>query len=77
MNTSFNIGTLRVSTRALAAPMAGLSLPAFRKLLMELGCGLAFTEMVSAEGVVFANERTKQYYENLDDIHPHAVFSII
>lgn len=73
MNTSFNIGTLRVSTRALAAPMAGLSLPAFRKLLMELGCGLAFTEMVSAEGVVYANERTKQYYENSDDIHPHAV----
>jgi len=73
VNTSFNIGTLRVSTRALAAPMAGLSLPAFRKLLMELGCGLAFTEMVSAEGVVYANDRTKQYYENLDGIHPHAV----
>ena len=53
--------------------MAGLSLPAFRKLLMELGCGLAYTEMVSAEGVVYANERTKQYYENKEDIHPHAV----
>ena len=73
MNTPFNIDTLRVSTRTLAAPMAGLSLPAFRKLLVELGCGLVFTEMVSAEGVVYANERTKRYYENTDNIHPHAV----
>ena len=73
VNTPFNIGKLRIASRALAAPMAGLSLPAFRKLLMELGCGLAFTEMVSAEGVVYANERTKQYYENNEGIQPHAV----
>jgi tRNA-dihydrouridine synthase B len=73
LNTPFHIGTLEISTRILAAPMAGLSLPAFRKLLMELGCGLAFTEMVSAEGVVYANERAKQYYENAENIHPHAV----
>jgi len=68
-----DIGNFTIHSRTIAAPMAGLSLPAFRKLLMELGCGLAYTEMVSAEGVVYANERTKQYYENTDNIHPHAV----
>ncbi len=53
--------------------MAGLSLPAFRKLVMELGCGLAYSEMVSAEGVVYANNKTKRYYENAADVRPYGV----
>lgn len=44
--------------RVLLAPMAGVSDVAFRQLCTEQGAALAFTEMVSAKGLSYANERT-------------------
>lgn len=43
----------------LLAPMAGVSDIAFRSLCLEQGADLAFTEMVSAKGLSFANEKTR------------------
>ena len=45
--------------RVLLAPMAGVSDIAFRTLCREAGADLAFTEMVSAKGLSFANEKTR------------------
>lgn len=45
--------------RVLLAPMAGVSDIAFRSLCLEQGADLAFTEMVSAKGLSFANEKTR------------------
>ncbi len=45
--------------RALLAPMAGVSDIAFRTLCREAGADMAFTEMVSAKGLSFANEKTR------------------
>ncbi|MDE8703220.1 tRNA dihydrouridine synthase DusB [Adlercreutzia equolifaciens] len=47
------------SYRVLLAPMAGVSDIAFRSLCLEQGADLAFTEMVSAKGLSFANEKTR------------------
>lgn len=44
---------------ALLAPMAGVSDIAFRALCLEQGADVAFTEMVSAKGLSFANEKTR------------------
>ncbi len=44
--------------KVMLAPMAGVSDVAFRRLCREAGASLAFTEMVSAKGLHFANERT-------------------
>lgn len=44
---------------ALLAPMAGVSDIAFRSLCLEQGADLAFTEMVSAKGLSYANEKTR------------------
>ena len=44
--------------KMMLAPMAGVSDVAFRQLCSEQGASLAFTEMVSAKGLSFANERT-------------------
>ncbi|MDO4291184.1 MAG: tRNA dihydrouridine synthase DusB [Eggerthellaceae bacterium] len=44
---------------ALLAPMAGVSDIAFRTLCLEQGADLAFTEMVSAKGLSYANEKTR------------------
>ena len=43
----------------LLAPMAGYSDAVFRCLCHEEGCDLAFTEMISAKGLLHANEKTR------------------
>ncbi len=43
----------------LLAPMAGYSDAVFRRLCHEEGCDLAFTEMISAKGLLHTNEKTK------------------
>ena len=43
----------------LLAPMAGVSDEAFRTLCLEQGADLAYTEMVSAKGLSYANEKTR------------------
>lgn len=45
--------------KALLAPMAGVSDKAFRSLCVEQGADLTYTEMVSAKGLSFANEKTR------------------
>ncbi len=47
------------SRRLLLAPMAGVSDEAFRTLCREQGAGLTYTEMVSAKGLSYANEKTR------------------
>ncbi|MDO4401069.1 MAG: tRNA dihydrouridine synthase DusB [Coriobacteriia bacterium] len=42
----------------LLAPMAGITDRVFRQLCREQGAKLAFTEMVSAKGLSYANEKT-------------------
>ncbi|HWR22034.1 MAG TPA: tRNA dihydrouridine synthase DusB [Feifaniaceae bacterium] len=42
------------------APMAGVTDLPFRILCRELGCDLTFTEMVSAKGLFYGNENTKE-----------------
>lgn len=45
--------------RVLLAPMAGVSDVAFRTVCREQGADLTFTEMVSAKGLSYANEKTR------------------
>lgn len=53
--------------RVLLAPMAGVTDIAFRTLCRECGADLAYTEMVSAKGLSYANEKTR----HLIDIAPN------
>ena len=46
--------------RLLLAPMAGVSDEAFRALCREQGADLTYTEMVSAKGLSYANEKTRR-----------------
>lgn len=41
------------------APMAGVTDPVMRKLCLEQGASLTFTEMVSAKGLSYENQRTE------------------
>ncbi len=48
------IGPVTLKNRVVLAPMAGVTDSAFRRLAVEMGVALTFTEMISARGTVCA-----------------------
>src|SRR5262249_32346708 len=70
---SWTIGTVEVSTRIVLAPMAGVSIQAFRRQGRRFGAGLVCSEMVSAAGIEHRNERTFGYLRVAGDEHPLAI----
>lgn len=69
----FSIGDVQVDSRVVLAPMAGVSVQAFRRQGRRHGAGLVCSEMVSACGLHYNNERTQNYLRIADDEHPIAV----
>ncbi len=57
---SLDIGRLTIKNNLLLAPLAGFSDFAFRSVCLSLGAGLCFSEMVSAKGLTYNNENTKE-----------------
>jgi tRNA-dihydrouridine synthase B len=55
------IGRYRIDPPVLLAPMAGVSELPFRVMALEMGAGLATTELISAAGIHHQNRRTRQY----------------
>ncbi|MCY6485725.1 tRNA dihydrouridine synthase DusB [Clostridium aestuarii] len=53
------IGNLDFNNNVFLAPMAGVTDIAYRGLCKEMGCGLVYTEMISAKGLYYNNENTK------------------
>ena len=54
------IGNLNFKNNVFLAPMAGVTDIAYRGLCKEMGCGLVYTEMISAKGMYYNNENTKK-----------------
>lgn len=54
-----NIGDLNFTNNVFLAPLAGVTDIAFRQICKEEGCGLVYTEMVSAKGLYYGSENTK------------------
>jgi len=50
------LGNLQLKSNLVLAPMSGITDYPFRRLAKEMGCGLVFTEMVSAEGLLRKGE---------------------
>lgn len=57
---SVDIGRLTAHNNIVLAPMAGYTDFAFRSLATHLGAGLCVTEMVSAKGLIYKNENTRE-----------------
>lgn len=65
-----NIGNLQVNNPLVLAPMAGISDYPFRRIAREKGCGLAFTGLMNADGLL----RKKGAYLGIErDDHPLSV----
>ena len=64
------LGNLRLNSNLVLAPMSGITDYPFRQLAREMGCGLVFTEMVSAEGLI---RRGEAFLKIKKDEHPVSV----
>ena len=69
----WRIGPVEVPTRLVLAPMAGVSVQAFRRQGRRFGAGLVCSEMVSCAGIEHRNERTLGYLRVAADEHPLAI----
>lgn len=58
--------------RYMLAPMCGITNIPFRRLSREFGCGMLFTEMVSAEGLVRKNRNCAKMLESTREERPIA-----
>jgi len=67
------IGEVLLPNRVVLAPMAGITDKAFRIIAREHGCGLIYTEMISAKALTYKNERTKALLDIQGEEQPIAV----
>jgi tRNA-dihydrouridine synthase B len=73
LRASWWIGDVEIPTRLVLAPMAGVSVQAFRRQGRRFGAGLVCSEMVSSAGIEHRNERTLGYLRVASDEHPLAI----
>jgi tRNA-dihydrouridine synthase B len=73
LRESWRIGPVEIPSRLVLAPMAGVSVQAFRRQGRRFGAGLVCSEMVSCAGLSHKNEKTLGYLRIAADEHPLAV----
>ncbi|MEA3339774.1 MAG: tRNA dihydrouridine synthase DusB [Chloroflexota bacterium] len=66
------IGELDISVPLLLAPMAGYTRLPFRAICKGFGCGLVFTEVITAEGILRRSPQTMRFLESLPEERPVA-----
>ena len=66
------IGNLSFDKSVFLAPMAGVTDISFRGLCKEMGCGLVYTEMVSAKALYYGSENTQALLRIADEEKPVA-----
>ena len=64
------LGSLRVDTPVVLAPMAGITNAAYRRLCREQGAGLYVCEMITSRGIVERDETTLRMlvFDELEDV---------
>ena len=67
------IGINWLQNKALLAPLAGISNLPFRLVARSFGCSLAFTEMISANGLIRKSDKTLNYLRTSAEDQPLGV----
>ncbi|MDD4980909.1 MAG: tRNA dihydrouridine synthase DusB [Candidatus Omnitrophica bacterium] len=67
------IGTLKLNSNLILAPMAGISDLPFRMLNRKFGCELAFVEMINSRSVSYKSKRTQKMLSSNKDDQPLGV----
>ena len=64
------IGTVELKNPIIAAPLAGISGPVYRKECHDAGCALTVSEMISDKALHYKNARTYDMCRIFEDEHP-------
>ncbi len=67
------IGNTEFNNNIFLAPMAGVTDLSFRMLCREYGCGLVYTEMVSAKGLYYNDKKTSSLMKLDNENGPSAI----
>lgn len=67
------IGNVEIKNNVVLAPMAGVTDLPFRLLCKEQGCGMLYTEMVSAKAILYNNKNTHELLKVMPEENPIAV----
>ena len=70
MLSAIELPGLTIGTPIALGPMAGVTDLPFRRLAREMGCGLFYTEMVSAKALYYKNRNTQLLMRTEADEHP-------
>lgn len=72
MGEIMKIGNVETRNNIFLAPMAGITDLTFRKLCIEAGAGLTYTEMVSAKGLFYNDKKTPELLALAENEKPSA-----
>ena len=67
------IGNVNIENNVVLAPMAGVTDLPFRLLCKEMGCGMLYSEMVSAKAILYGNKNTDDLLKVTPAENPIAV----
>jgi tRNA-dihydrouridine synthase B len=67
------IGSVKLDHITVLAPLAGITNLPFRRIVKDAGCGMVCTEMVSANGLVYGSEKTRQLLQSCAEEKPLCV----
>ena len=65
----FKIGNIEIKNNVVLAPMAGISNPAYMKIVEDLGCGYAITELLSSEAISRDNKKTIDMLNGIENLN--------
>lgn len=67
------IGNVEINNNVFLAPMAGITDVPYRSICKEFGAGLTYSEMISAKGIHYNDEKTKLLMKKAENETPFAV----
>ncbi len=67
------IGPYKLANNLVLAPMAGVTDRPFRQLCKQLGAGMAVSEMVSSNSLLWGSEKTKRRADHDGEVEPRNV----
>ena len=69
----WKIGNVSIPNRLIAAPLAGISNPVYRKMCHMYGAGLTVSEMISDKALHYDSQKTKEMCKTIEEDHPVAL----
>jgi tRNA-dihydrouridine synthase B len=67
------IGSYKLANNLVLAPMAGVTDRPFRQLCKQLGAGMAVSEMVSSNSLLWGSEKTRRRADHDGEVEPRNV----